>query len=218
MKKEIEIEVQRLVSTHDTSLHNVKLTGPQRITFLQLTPLSSEPDNLREGLLVCADNSNWDPNDVAGTYPYLTFYDGTSWLLSPSHVTGTSSDSVSDVQTLFDGNTYDVAEVTGTPGFDVEFTFTNVIVPANIIQARLHYEGSSTHGIGVEAYNYSTTTWDRFSHFTDHAPDDFAWIEISIPDMENYRDGSNNMKVRFYHFTAGNSAHTLYIDYVGMRF
>lgn len=67
----------------DTDLDNWlrKLTEffNKRQSEIYLEPLSAAPTNLKAGILVCADNANWDPNSVAGVAPYLTFYDGSSW-------------------------------------------------------------------------------------------------------------------------------------------
>ena len=130
---------------------------------------------------------------------------------------GSETGTVTNVQTLFDGNTLDIAEVAATPGFNVEFDFTNIVLIPQKIQLRLRYSGLSTHGVGVDLYNYDGSTWDRFTHFTDHETDDYAWIEVTVPDMSNYRDSSSNMTLRLYHYSAGNDAHDLYIDYVSLR-
>jgi len=63
----------------DLWMSKLVLVFNKRETEIYLEPLSAVPTNLREGLLVCADNANWDPNAVAGTDPYLTFYDGSAW-------------------------------------------------------------------------------------------------------------------------------------------
>ena len=70
--------------------------------------------------------------------------------------TGTPTGSVTDVQTMFDGNTLDIAEVTGTPGFDVEFSFTGLADFPDFVVARWQYDGSSTHFCTIDIWNYTT--------------------------------------------------------------
>ena len=74
-----DMEVMSLDVINTASIANIKLSGNYQFRYLGLIPLASEPDNLREGMLVCADNENWDPDSVAGSSPYLTFYDGSAW-------------------------------------------------------------------------------------------------------------------------------------------
>jgi len=136
---------------------------------------------------------------------------------SMSVVVGTETGTVSDVQTLFDGNDLDIAEISATPGIDVRFNFTNVLLLANTIQMRLFYEGSSSHYIGIEAYDYNASAFRRFTFFSDHVTSNYMWYEVTIPDVANFQDGSKNMILRLNHFSAGNPAHDLYIDYVGLR-
>ncbi|MCK5605600.1 hypothetical protein KAR91_27145 [Candidatus Pacearchaeota archaeon] len=139
---------------------------------------------------------------------------------TPSSVTlntGTSASSVSDAQVMFDGNTYDIAEVTGVPGYDVEFNFTNVDrVPVFII-ARWRYDGSATHWVTVDIYNYNTVSWDTLRAFSDSS-NYFDSMTMYIPRASNgdYVDGSGNSKIRFYHQSSGNAAHDIHIDYVGL--
>ena len=139
-------------------------------------------------------------------------------IYTPNSVTlntGSSSDAVSDIQTLLDGNVYDILEAASTPGFDLEIDFTSVLVEPNCLVLRLSYGGLATHGVGVDIYNYNDTAFDRFHSFA--ATLDYIWIHIDIPDMDtDYIDGSNNAQVRLYHFTAGNNSHHLYVDYVAL--
>ena len=165
----------------------------------------------------------WDkPNELLSDVDWLRWYHVVAERLKetvyvPGSLTlnaGTSSDAVADVQTLLDGNTYDIAEVAATPGFDVEFTFT-VDIPPNGIITRLKYVGLDTHGVGIDLYNYTTTTWDRYHSFLGNHLD-YVWIHVDIPDMTDYIDNLASI-VRLYHFSAGDVTHDIYIDYIALR-
>jgi len=140
----------------------------------------------------------------------------TRYNYSPSSVTvntGTGSGVVANVSDMFEGDTYDVAEAASTPGFDVEFAFSSITVLPRKLVIRAWYNGTSTHGVGIDIYNYDTTAWDRFHSFLgDHL--DYVQFCIDIPSATNYVDGSGNAKIRFYHFSAGNASHDIYIDYI----
>jgi len=127
--------------------------------------------------------------------------------------TGTSADTVSDVQVANDGNTYNLAEVSGVPGFDLEFNFTNI---SNIVGFAFkgYYVGSSMHFACIDLYNYDTTQWDTF--ITYENSNNFNYRYIDIPFDVDYIDGGGNAKVRVYHAVSGNAAHDFYIDYVAL--
>jgi len=124
---------------------------------------------------------------------------------------------VTDTQVMFDGNELVVDEVTGVPGFDIEFAFTNVDRIPSFVVARWKYDGSATHWVTVDIWNYITTAWDELRVFS-NSNAFFDSLTMYIPRVSNgnYVDGSGNSKVRFYHITSGNAAHDIHIDYVGL--
>jgi len=140
---------------------------------------------------------------------------------APTSVTkttgGTATGTVADAQVMFDGNEYEVAEVTGVPGFDIRFGFTGIVDIPSLVVARYQYDGSTTHFVGLQVYNYVTTAWDdirTFSNSNAYHSSLTAYIPEDI--KANYVDASGNAQVRFYHHTSGNAAHDIHIDYVGL--
>jgi hypothetical protein len=134
--------------------------------------------------------------------------------------TGTlASGTVADVQTMYDGNLLEVDEVTGVPGFDIEFNFTNIHLTQyfNFIVARWRYDGGAAHFVTIDIYNYNTTAWDQVRMFT-NSDNFFASMTMYMPvgNQPDYVDASGNAKVRFYHNTTGNASHDIHIDYVGL--
>lgn len=163
----------------------------------------------------------------------IQYYDGSGWFTiwrvkdggvsegtwnTPASITvntgGTPVGSVSDVQTLLDGNVYQLPEVASTPGFDVEFNFTGLNYFRSIA-TRIWYNGSSTHDVTFDVYNYNTASWDQFYLVLSGTNYNYRYIEI--PDGTNYVDGSGNAKVRLYHNSAGNASHDIYIDYIALK-
>lgn len=135
---------------------------------------------------------------------------------SPASITlntGTGTGSVTDLQTMLDGNFYHIDEVTGVPGFDLEVNFTSV---ARIrgVQTRFFYDGTATHDVHVEMRNYTTSAWDVMTSVS--GTPDYVTLMWWLPSAANYIDGSGNAKVRFYHVTSGDAAHNMDIDYVGL--
>ena len=124
--------------------------------------------------------------------------------------TGTSSDALSDLTTVNDGNNYHIDEVTGVPGFDLEVIFSG-LDRIKGIATKSQYAGG--HWTELQLYNYSTTTWDTFITIESSNGQNYRYIEI--PDESDYLS-SNAAKIRFYHPSTGNAAHDLYIDFVAI--
>jgi hypothetical protein len=107
-----------------------------------------------------------------------------------------------------DGMYYQINEVTGTPGFDVELDFP---VTAGITGLTFHvygrYQGSLGHTVNVDAWNGST--WDNLGTIVSAGSD-----ALHNYTLQSTHTVSNNVRVRFYHASAGNATHDLYMDYL----
>jgi len=139
-------------------------------------------------------------------------------LIAPSSVTltaGTSSDGVSDLQTVGDGNTYDVAEVGATPGFDLKVNFAN-IARVDFVYIMGFYDEAAAilgHTVAIQLYNTDTSTYDTIGYIPEGngiGPNVFL-----VDDSSAYYAGSSI--VRFNHTSAGNATHDLYLDYVAIK-
>lgn len=127
--------------------------------------------------------------------------------------TGTNTGgNVASVQTLSDGNTYDVDEVTGVPGFDIEFDFSGVESFSRIWIHEL-YNGGAGHTVQIRLWNYDTPGWDVITTFTDQSG--LKFIDFVVSDT-NRIDGSGNARLSLYHVTNGNASHDIQIDYVAV--
>lgn len=126
------------------------------------------------------------------------------------------SGTVSDVQAMYDGNTYHVDEVTGVPGYDIEFNFTGLTKLPTFIVVRWIYDGSSTHYCTWDIWNYDTSAWDQLRMYkTSEAYYDSMTMYIPQANSSDYIS-SGNAIIRTYHHTSGNASHDIEIDYVGM--
>lgn len=123
---------------------------------------------------------------------------------------GTATGSVSDVQTVNDGNTYDVVETAS--GFDIRFTFAS-LERIRAIAVKVQYSGGATHIVEMQLYNYTTMTWDEFVIIADSNGQNYRYIEI--PSYVDYlSDGAAIL--RFFHDTPATVGHDIYIDYVSL--
>ena len=179
-------------------------------------------DNLRSIQTIAAFNQyaksdlnyNFEVIDAFISSPHTVDYAPTSVTKTTG---GTVTGTVANAQVMFDGTEYEVAEVTGVPGFDIRFGFTGIADIPSLVVARYQYDGSATHFVGLQLYNYATTAWDDIRTFSDSAAFHSSLTAYIPEDIKaNYVDASGNAQVRFYHHTTGNASHDMHIDYVGL--
>ena len=127
---------------------------------------------------------------------------------------GTPVGSITDVQTLLDGNVYQLPEVAATPGFDLEFDFENIKSIRGIV-TMTRYTGLSTHIVTQRLYNYEDVQDDAFI-LINHTATNYQYRTILIPDDSKYINASKEAQLIFYHETAGNNSHDFYVDYVAL--
>jgi len=147
----------------------------------------------------------WVRLDKADNYTYSV----------PSSLTvvagGTPVGTVTDLQTLNDGNEYNLPEASGVPGIDLECDFTGVTsIRGLVLNAR--YVGSTAHEVQVRLKNYSGGD-DIFMRMSSTTSNNYR--TVLIPDDTNYIS-NGAAQVNFYHPITGVPSHDLYIDYVSI--
>ena len=120
---------------------------------------------------------------------------------------------MADARALGDAK-YTIQEATGTPGMDVQCTFTAVDAP--IVDLALHvtghYDGNPVHNLQIEAWNGATwTTLSAPSTVMESRADDaeYVWNFTNANQLS-----AGTVIVRFHHTTAGNPTHVLYLDWM----
>lgn len=111
------------------------------------------------------------------------------------------------------GTTVQVNEASGAPGILVTAAFTGVD-GIDHVYVHGYYDGNHTD-MHVQLYNYDTTAWDTVTTFP-AGGSSMTLLAGVIADGAPYFDGSGNAQVRFYHATAGNPSHRLYLDYLAV--
>lgn len=138
---------------------------------------------------------------------------------------GTSADALSDLQTPRDGNFYHIDEAAGAPGINLIVDFVDVAT-IEFAEVNASYEGSTTHAIAVQLYNWTTASWDTFDAIQTGVADVTTangYIvgnhSFNVHEPDNYiGTGANEgrVRVRLYHTMNGNAAHDLYVDDVAL--
>ena len=131
--------------------------------------------------------------------------------------TGSSSETVADLQVAHDGNIYHITESTGVPGQNLIVDFVGVY-GFNKVNIIAHYDGTATHSITIQLYNWGTTSWDDYNTMlgiektmVDHS------FSVFLPGNYIGKDiNDGRVRVRLIHTQSGNTSHDGYIDTVAL--
>ena len=136
------------------------------------------------------------------------------WDASSINLTvGSTTSTISDLQTMFDGNIFTIEENNSTPAITFDVTFSN-IHKFKAIVFNGYYSGTTTHNVNITAYNNITTNYDSLIYLPTANANNYRYIEGS--DGSSYVDGNGDVILRFDHPVNGNTSHRLYIDYIGL--
>jgi hypothetical protein len=106
-------------------------------------------------------------------------------------------------------------EVTGAPGFRIEFGFA--YLPIGITKLRIHingfYDGNPAHNVKLLKYNTNTTNWDNVTGDTTDLPDETGDqdYQFDVLDLSDYVS-NRQFKLAIEHVSNGSVGHTLNID------
>lgn len=141
------------------------------------------------------------PGDVP-----VTIHPSSVWVQ-----TGTlNSGNIIDLQAS-DGGLYDVQEVTGVPGYDVRFIFSQCDLIPNTLVINLTYTGGLGHTPSVELYDGEDEAWDTIFNLSDSASGSFN--DYIINGLDYQGDGCLHAG-RLYHHDTGDGGHEIEIDEV----
>jgi hypothetical protein len=131
---------------------------------------------------------------------------------------GSSTDTVSDLAEIQDGNEYHIDEANGvSPAMDLKVDFINV-TKFNFVHIMGYYAGGTTHSVNIQLYAWSTSTWHTWeSH--DGAEETMRNHSFHVPCGNNYigtGGDDGKVRVRFLHTQQGINAHDLYIESVAL--
>jgi hypothetical protein len=120
------------------------------------------------------------------------------------------------VATIDDADSYDTDEVGGTPGFDIQAVFSGV-TDFNQVQIHTAYDGNPAHIIRIDLdktpFNWSS--YDTILADIDDNSGNFVFNAITVASAAQYIN-SGEVRLRFYHSSAGNATHDFFIDYCAL--
>lgn len=151
--------------------------------------------------------------NVTGAWKYYN-------LTAILNVTGIHDDGNLASTYLVDGDTWNCSEVVGVPGYEVKFNITG-IDPAAIslwLVNYVWYDGSASHEVNVELYNYSSGAFVEIGEIPDQLG--FEWQNFTIYPLRiplEFVNSSGVMVGRFYHADAGNINHDIVFDRISLH-
>ena len=120
------------------------------------------------------------------------------------------------VATIDDADSYDTDELGATPGFDIQAVFTGV-TDFNQVQIHTSYDGNPAHVIRIDLdktpFNWSS--FDTILADIDDNSGNFVFNVITVASAAQYIN-SGEVRLRFYHSSAGNITHDFFIDYCAL--
>lgn len=129
-------------------------------------------------------------------------------------IAGTPTGTIADILNWQDGNVLQIQEAAATPGMNVEINFIDVISIRRIGLA-MYYDGSATHWIEIQLWNYTEAAWKTIWTFSTDGGLNYRYSDLPVSDVD-FIDGSGNAKMQIIHPTAGNAAHDMFIDYAAL--
>ena len=121
---------------------------------------------------------------------------------------------VADLGTA-DATYYIVQEGGSNPGYNIQFTFTDLEKMADVLIFNGYNLGSNSHDVELQVYNVNTLAWDNVLASIKDIPQTTSDIskEYKIPGtISNYYDANSQMIVRIFQTSSGSSGHYMYID------
>lgn len=127
-------------------------------------------------------------------------------------IIGTTSSSVSDLQSQYNGNVYVINEENATPGIDLRINFINILRFSRITFSA-YYSGRAAHYVELQLFNYVTNMWEIYTTLEVN-------LGLSLHSFESadYADHikNGNVIMRFEHPPNGVPADDLFINYAAL--
>jgi len=110
--------------------------------------------------------------------------------------------------TADDSTYFQIQEVAATPGFDVGIDIAAAASNTTVV-VKGRYQGSVGHTVYIQSYNNNTLAWDNIVQMV-HATSDQTYTFATSPSYVS----SGLLKLRFYHTSAGDATHNLYLQFL----
>ena len=140
-------------------------------------------------------------------------------LTAIANITGVHDDGFLNSTYFIDGDTWNCSEVVGAPGYEVKFNVTGIDENAVSLWlvTYIYYDGSSSHEIHVQAWNFSSGAYVELGEVDDDIG--FEWHNYTVYEMRIPNDFVNSTGAfigRYYHTDPGNINDDIMIDRINL--
>jgi len=106
----------------------------------------------------------------------------------------------------------------GNERFDIQFSFTGLVNPPEIMSFLGYYEGNTGHDVFLYIWDFVGSAWDRVTAAGTDFPSTSAEyaLTFNLPTDAKYLSGGEVI-LRIYHSSAPSSSHFMYIDYIAVE-
>lgn len=197
-------------------LLDTNITGLANNDVLQYDEGTGKFINVNYGFLTTTSSTTSSTSSTSSTSTTSSSTTTADWRIAAAFNQTTGSvDSGSYTDTHTDNGTRHVInETTGTPGFDFDYTFEGV--PAGKMNVHLngYYDGDVAHNVKIRAWDYNFSAWTNLTADAQDFPDESSDQEYKffLSDTDFYSGGQ--VKIQFYHTSAGNATHDMLIDHL----
>lgn len=107
-----------------------------------------------------------------------------------------------------------VQEITGIHPFQIDFTFS-AVKRISGLKFYGRYNGSPSHNVHIECYNYVSAVWDYVGEFSTTTNKQWFSYNLNLPN--SYLSGGI-VQVRIVHQDSGTPTHQMIIDYINVNY
>jgi len=102
--------------------------------------------------------------------------------------------------------------------FDIQFSFTGLVNPPEIMSFLGYYEGNTGHGVFLYIWDFVGSAWDRVTVAGTDFPSTSAEYSLTfnLPTDAKYIS-AGEVRLRIYHSSAPNKTHFMYVDYISIE-
>ena len=204
----IDEELASFTAAELDELEDVTITGPLQDRDALLYDSTSGVQSFVDRPLVEADISDLQAYLVAADLDDVV-YDIASETLDAGTIDSGSYADLDDIG----ANYMSISEANGADPLTIRFGFTGVGA-INQVAIRGYYQGSASHTIAVEIYNYTAAGYEILGYMPIRT--DYAWYVYPLYNYTDYLD-SGATTVRLRHVENGVNTHDLFLDYVVLK-
>jgi len=143
-----------------------------------------------------------------------TYYNVMQYQIVNGNFDGGTLEDTQHLDGAYDGVTLNISEVSGSPGLDIRFNFTEFDGGFNA--GIIRYKTSSLSGDYpvIQMWNYNSGSWDDFPPIAEVSENFVTIVQPVFDDSRHIQDGVAQMRI--YKSSNGNTNNHYYVDWIAV--